>query len=94
MLSLTGSDLEAFGQNVFAEMGFTCIHPLAAARLADIDPEGKYRGDAQVEFSYLIPSGKLCLFGKITAEKSPEALRKIYYLFTRHFEIVINAIRR
>lgn len=88
LLNLTGSDLEKFGQTVFVEMGFTCIHPLTQPRLTEIEPEGEYPREEKLEIDYLIPSEKICLIGTITATQSIEALKQKHLLFRNHFGIV------
>jgi hypothetical protein len=88
MLNQTGFRLEAFGQRVFKEMGFTCAHLRTPVRLRVSDPEGECRNDEEVGFNYLIPSKKVCLIGNITALESLDELRQKYLLFCNHFDMI------
>ena len=99
--NLTGYDLEKFGQTVFVEMGFTCIHPLTQPRLTEIEPEGEYLREEKLEIDCLIPSEKICLIGIQYMVTNVLIIKRFYryaYFFTLRkglsVELIINFFQK
>ena len=88
MINPTDTRLAAFGQSVFSEMGFTCLHPLVRPPPEDMAPRVEYGKTAPLEFDYLIPCGRHGLVGAITALPAGEALEDKYLKFCSRFKVL------
>jgi len=87
---LSGPELEDHGSHVFSKMGLTCVDNLNHVRLVDLDPDGTHSASEHLELDYLIPEGKTCLVGEITARSSASSVRSKHKTFRNHLKILQN----
>lgn len=85
---LTGKALEERGYRLFCQMGLNCVYPLKHVSLQDLDPNGPFTSDENMEMDYLIVYGEMCIIGEITSRGKADRLRDKYKRFRTHFNVL------
>jgi hypothetical protein len=80
---LAGDNLEHAGLTLLNEgFAFGAIRPeKETVRLIDLDPEGPHGPGDSLELDYLLPLGRVCLVGEITARTRTQDLDEKYRRF-------------